>query len=456
LSKIALLVAATFFMEFLDATILNPALPLMARTMGVRAIDLNVGVSIYALTIAVFILPSGWLAERFGARRVFTSAIVIFTVSSLACAFANHPLAFDIARAFQGFGGAMMVPVGRVIVLRSTAKSDLMRAIALLTWPGLTAPLLGPPLGGYLAQAVSWRAIFLVNVPLGIVGAVLAWAWTPTLEPSPRRPFDALGFIFAGGALCCALIALDQLSGGGGPWVVLALCAAAALLSAAYIVHARSHAHPLISVRPFAYRTFRHGMQAGMLARVAISAVPFVLPLMFQLGMGYDPLRAGLTLTPLFLGNLGIKPLTTPILRRFGFRNVLVGNAVLQAAAMLGCATIDAATPPLALAVLLCVAGASRSMQFTALGTLPFADVPPEDMSVANTIFSVSFQAGLAFGIGLAAAAIKLGALVKPDPAIASFHFAFVALAFLMLIAAFGHWRLEPDAGAAVSRPRAA
>lgn len=454
MSRIALLVAATFFMEFLDATILTPALPLMARTMGVQPVDLSVGVSIYSLTIAVFILPSGWLAERFGARRVFTGAILLFTLSSVGCAFSTSALAFEVARAVQGVGGAMMVPVGRMVVLRTTAKTDLMRAVAILTWPGLTAPLIGPPLGGYLADAFSWRAIFFVNVPLGVVGAILAYLWTPRLEPFPAKPFDFVGFVLSGGALTAMLIALDRLSGGGGALSVVALALAAAVLSAAFARHVRRHPHPIVSARPFVYATFRSSMESGIVARIAISAVPFVLPLMFQVGLGYDPLHAGLALTPLFVGNIGIKPLTTPILRFAGFRRVLVVNALLQAATMLACAAIGAQTPAYALAILLCVSGASRSMHFTALATLPFADVPAEDMSAANLIFSVAFQASLAFGVGVGAAAIKLGAIVTPDPALASFRFAFVALAFLMLCSAIGHWRLAGDAGASVSGAR--
>jgi EmrB/QacA subfamily drug resistance transporter len=452
LSKLALLVAATFFMEFLDATILNTALPRMAASMGVTPVDLDIGVSIYSLTLAIFILPGAWLVDRFGARAVFTEAIVLFTLSSIACGLSNSTLAFDVARALQGVGGAFMVPVGRLVVLRTTAKTQLLQAVAVLTWPGLTAPLIGPTLGGFLAESYSWRAIFFVNAPLGLVGALLALAWTPRLEAQPPKPFDALGFLLGGGALAAALIGLDRFSNGGAAATVAGLALSAAILAALFIRHIRAAAHPLVNGRPFAHATFRSSMTGGSAARIAIGAVPFVLPLMFQLGLGYDGLRAGLSLTPLFVGNIGIKPFTSAILRFGGFRRVLIVNGLLQAATLLACARIGPETPPYAVAALLVVSGASRSMHYTSLGTLPFADIPPEDMSMANLIFSVAFQGGMAFGVGVGAAAIQLGALVAPSPPLAAFHLAFVALAILMLGAVASHWRLAPDAAAHISR----
>ena len=375
-------------------------------------------------------------------------------MSSIGCGFANSPFVFDIARAIQGVGGALMVPVGRLVVLRTTAKTDLMRAVAVLTWPGLTAPLIGPPLGGYLAEAISWRAIFFVNVPLGMIGALLALRWTPRLEPQPPKPFDALGFALAGGALAAALVGLDQLAAGAGWATVVALALASAALTAALVRHIPRTAHPIVDARPFKYATFRAVMFGGAAARVVLNAVPFVLPLMFQLGIGYDGIRAGLTLTPLFVGNIGIKPLTSAILRFGGFRRVLVVNGALQIATLLGCALIDRGTPTWAIAALLVVSGASRSMQFTALATLPFADVPPEEMSMANLIFSVVFQAAMAFGVGYGAVAIKLGATLAPAPPLAGFHIAFLALAALMLCALIDHSRLSPDAAAHVSGAR--
>ncbi len=445
---LALLVAATFFMEFLDATILTTALPKMAASMGVAPISLSVGVSIYSLAIAVFILPSAWLVDRLGPRVMLTGAIVVFTLSSALCGFSTAPWAFIAARGLQGFGGAFMVPVGRLVVLRTTPKNGILRATALLTWPALTAPLVGPPLGGFLTEALSWRAIFFVNVPLGVVGALLAWAWVPAIEPSPRKPFDALGFGLAGTALTAALLALDA-----DGVAALALAAVALAAGVAFLRHLNRAAHPIIDFGPLRHIAFRLTLTGGTAARMFISAVPFVLPLMFQLGLGFDAMRAGFTVTPLFVGNIGIKPFTTPILRAFGFRKVLVFNAVLQAATMFACAAIGRDSSPALVAALLIVSGASRSMHFTALGALPFADVEPQEMNMANLIFSASFQAGIAFGVGIAAALMKLGGLVTATP-LGPYRFTFLALGAMMLATMASHARLPRNAGDAVTRPR--
>ena len=387
MTRLALLVAATFFMEFLDATILTTALPKMAVSLHAAPIDLSVGVSIYALTLAIFILPSAWAVDRVGARVLFTSAIALFTLSSALCGLATAPWFFIAARALQGVGGAFMVPVGRLVVLRTTSKGDLLRATALLTWPGLTAPLLGPPLGGYLAEAISWRAIFFINLPLGLIGVALAMMWTSPLEGGEAKPFDVLGFALAAVALGAALIALDADATSA---LGLGLVAAAAAWG--FWRHTRRAAHPLVDFRLFRHPSFRLSLTGGSAARMFISSVPFVLPLMFQLGLGFDAARAGLTVTPLFVGNIGIKPFTTPILRRFGFRRVLIVNAALQAATLFACAAIDARSPAVLVAVLLCVSGASRSMHFTALGALPFAEVAADEMNMANLIYSAAFR----------------------------------------------------------------
>ncbi|MDE3177290.1 MAG: MFS transporter [Pseudomonadota bacterium] len=444
MTRLALLVAAAFFMEFLDATILTTALPKMAESFHARAVDLSVGVSIYALTLAVFILPSGWVVERYGARAVFTGAIALFTLSSVLCGLSTTPWLFFAARALQGVGGAFMVPVGRLVVLRTTAKSGLLRATALLTWPGLTAPLLGPPLGGWLAEEVTWRAIFFVNLPLGLVGALLAWAWTPRMSQSERRGFDGPGFALAGVALAAALLALDAQGA-----AALALAALALAAGGLYVGHARRAVHPIVDFAPFRHASFRLSLLGGTAARMLIGAVPFVLPLMFQLGFGFDATRAGLTVTPLFVGNIGVKPFTTPILRRFGFRRVLVVNAGLQAATLFACAGLRADTPWPLVALLLCLSGASRSMHFTALATLPFADVTPGEMGMANLIYSASFQGAFAFGVGAAAALMKLGAFVTSAP-LGPFRFTFAALGLAMLAVMANHARLARDAGAQV------
>jgi EmrB/QacA subfamily drug resistance transporter len=455
ISPVALLVGGAFFMELLDGSIINTALPQMALSFGVAAIDLNPGVSAYLLTVAVFILPSGWLAERFGARPVFTAALAVFTASSVLCAVCSSPAPFIAARMLQGVGGAMMVPVGRLVVLRTTAKPDLMRAIAVLTWPALTAPVLGPPLGGFIAEYLSWRWIFLLNVPLGVLGIALAWRLVPPGRDAVRRPFDAWGFVLGAAACLCLTLGLEQLAAADDSFVrAAALLVASAGLVAAFIRHMQRHPHPLVGLMPFQVPSFRVTLLGGSAMRVLISTMPFLLPLLFQLGFGLDPFRAGLLVLTLFAGNIGIKPLTTPILRRWSFRSVLVCNGLLQAACMAGCALLGPAVPDAVIVPLLVLAGASRSLQFTALNTLAFAEVPEAWLSTANTLFSLAFQFSVGMGVAVGAVALRAAGTTGAAP-LAAFHGAFAGIAALMAGASLFGLLIRPDAAAAVAGRKA-
>ena len=456
MNPLSLLVAGCFFMEYLDGTIIAPALPQMAASLGSTAVDLHVGISAYLLTVAVMILPGGWAAERFGARVVFASAIVIFTIASGLCALAWSPASLVAARVLQGVGGAMMVPVGRLVVLRGTEKAGLMRAIALLTWPGLTAPLIGPPLGGFIAEHFDWRYIFLINLPLGAIAFGLALWLAPRGASDVARRFDWTGFVLAGAACLCAELAMDMLGRERPALLAIGLLVVVGVASGVGAArHLRRSATPLIDPAPWRVPTFRMVMLVGTAMRGLISTLPFLLPLLFQLGFGYDPFHAGALVLALFLGNIGIKPATSFLLRRFGFRNVLVGNAALQAAAMLGLAVIGVRTSLVAILVLLAVAGASRSMQFTALGTLAFADVPQQRMAPANTWFSVAFQLGNGIGVGFGALLLQMaGGALGGGPNLAAFHVAFAGLGALMLVLAGAALTLDEDAGAGVSGHR--
>ena len=454
MSRLALLVAGAFFMEFLDGTIIVPALPYMAKSLGTNPVDLHVGITAYLLTVAVFILPGGWAADRYGARAVFTTAVGVFTLGSLLCGLADSTGAFVAARVLQGLGGAMMVPVGRLAVLRTTAKPDLLRAIALLTWPGLTAPLLGPPLGGFLAEHFTWRMIFWVNLPLGVLGMILALRLVPAAAGATRRPFDGVGFVLAAAWCLCATLALDLLGEGAGAWGAIVLLAAGAGAAGPLLWrHLRRHPHPLLDTAPFATPTFRATMLTGTFMRTLIGTLPFLLPLLFQLGYGRSAVEAGLLVLTLFAGNLGIKPLTTPILRRLGFRRVLVSNGLLQAAAMIGFALLPATAPLPVLLPLLVVAGASRSLQFTALNTLAFADVPQPAMGPANTWFSVAFQLSIGIGVAVGAVALRLASMAAgvEQPGLAQFHVALAVIALFMAGSAFAALGLARDAGAAIT-----
>jgi EmrB/QacA subfamily drug resistance transporter len=459
MTPLVLLVASTFFMEFLDGTIIVTALPSMAVSFDAEAVALHVGITAYLLTVAVFILPGGWASERFGARTVFTAAIATFTAGSALCGLAGSTEGFVAARVLQGLGGAMMVPVGRLVVLRTTEKADLMRAIALLTWPALSAPLLGPPLGGFIAQHFSWRWIFLINVPLGLAGIILAMRWTPALASTVRRRFDWLGFGLGAGLLVCLMRGLDLISDGDAAWPTITLMTAGTVICATLLWrHVVRDQHPLFDPAPFGVPTFRIVMTTGTSMRVLISTMPFLLPLMFQLGFGLDPFHAGLLVIALFAGNLGIKPLTSPILRRWGFRTVMVANALGQAATMIGCAMLPIGAPVWVIVAVLVASGASRSLQFTALNTLAFADVPQPAMSSANTLFSVAFQLGIGLGVAIGAVTLRgVGQMLGDATAstLPVFHGALAVLAALMALTAVAALKIERDAGAMVSGHRA-
>jgi len=461
-TAIALLVAGAFFMENLDGTVIVTALPQMAASFRVHPVDLSIGVSAYLLTLAVLIPASGWMVDRFGTRRVFASAILIFTGASVLCGLCHTLTAFTLARVLQGIGGAMMVPVGRLVVLRSARKHELITAIATITWPGLAAPVLGPPLGGFITTYASWHWIFFLNVPLGI----LAFVWTlrliPRAEPEGARPFDGLGFVLTGASCFALMYGLDLVSRGHSPWqwtTLFLLGAAAVGLAAAF--HAARQAHPLMDFRSLRIRSYSVTILGGSWFRMAISAVPFLLPLLFQVGFGLSPFASGLLVLSVFAGNLVMKPLTTPILRRFPFRATLLVNGSVNAALILGCAFLTPATPVAVIVALLFASGLTRSMQFTALNTLAFAEVPESWMSGANTLFNMVQQMGMAMGIALGAVALRLAALLRPGAgsgipgaiSLAHFHLAFLLIGAVALLEVFDVLGLDHRAGDGVRAP---
>jgi EmrB/QacA subfamily drug resistance transporter len=451
-AAIALLVAGAFFMENLDGTVVVTAMPQMAASFGVHPVDLHIGISAYILTLAVLIPASGWVADRLGPRRVFAGAIVIFTLASALCGLSTSLGGFTAARILQGVGGAMMVPVGRLVVLRNTAKADLMSAIATITWPGLAAPILGPPVGGFITTYASWHWIFFLNLPLGLVGLGFALRLIPAGWGTSVKPFDVLGFLLTGAACLGLMYGLDQISDGTNADVSAWLFILAALaLGALAVRHARRQAHPLVDLWALGVRSYAVTTYGGSLFRMAIGAVPFLLPLLFQIGFGLDPFRSGLLVLAVFAGNLGMKPMTSPVLRRFGFRTTMIGTGILNAVAILGCATFTPATPvPIILAVLF-ISGLLRSMQFTALNTLAFADVPEGRMSGANTLFNMAQQMAMGLGIALGAVALRVAAMLHPAASgpipLIDFHIAFAIVGGVALVAVLDSFWLAFDAG---------
>lgn len=457
-TAVALLIAGTFFMEVLDGSIITPAIPEIAAGFGVPPVDLNLAVSVYLMTVGVLIPASGWVAERFGPRRVFALAVIVFTVASGLCGLAQTLPTFLGARILQGIGGAMMVPVGRLMVLRATPKDELIHAIAWLTWPALLAPVLGPPLGGLISDQLSWHWIFWINLPLGAVALFLIFRILPNPPPKEMDPFDGTGFVLVGLSVGALLFAAESM---GQPHVnaveTAVVAAVGAGLAALAVRHLRRARAPMLRVDAMRIPTFSATVYGGAFFRMGVSAVPFLVPLMMQRAFHQSAFRAGLIVMAIFIGNVSIKPFTTPILRRFGFRTVLVVNGFLNAAAIGACATFTLDTPLLAIAALLLVGGMTRSMQFTALNTLAFADVEAERMPDANTVFSTATQLSRGVGIALGAIGWRLGDFLAPDEAqLLPFRIAFVVVAAVALLSVIDCWRLRPDSGAVVSRRKIA
>src|SRR6266478_3048011 len=416
---IALLVAGALFMEQLDGTVIATALPQMAQSFGVAAVDLNIGMSAYLLTVAVFIPASGWVTDRFGARTVFAAAIVTFTLASVLCAASGTLWQFTVARVLQGIGGAMMVPVG-----------------------------------GLIATYSSWHWIFLLNVPLGVAGLGLALILIPNSRGEGRGRFDWSGFALTGLASFSLMYGLEAIGRGRIDWLVAAPLLCVGLGAGAYAVrHALRAVHPLLDLAAFKVPSFAVTVSGGVLFRTAISAVPFLLPLMFQLAFGLSPLDSGLLLLAVFAGNLGMKPATTTVLGRFGFRPTLIWNGVLAMATIFACGLLTATTPTAVIVTVLFLNGLLRSMGFTTINALSFSDLDQARMSGANTLFSMLQQMGNALGVAGGAIMLRAATLTHPGDAevtAADFHFAFMAIGLVGLAGVWHFRRLAPDVGAAL------
>jgi EmrB/QacA subfamily drug resistance transporter len=457
---LALLVAGALFMENLDGTIVVTATQRMARSFRVPAADLNVTIAAYLLALGTFIPISGWVAGRFGARKTFATAIAVFTVSSAFCAAASSLDQLTAMRVVQGLGGAMMVPVGRLVVLRATSRSELINAIAYLTWPALAAPVIAPALGGALTTYASWRWIFVVNIPLGVAAFAVALRIVPEVRTTVPVSLDWVGFALTAGGLTALVGGLELITYGGTVLVVIAvsLCVGAVLLGWS-VFHLCRSAHPLLELGVFRIPTFRVTNLGGSCFRMAIGAVPFLLPLLFEEVFGWDPFEAGLIVVPIFVGNIGVKPFTTWLLRRFGFRTILVtaGSAV---AMTLGICAAFRPGFPLAITVgVLFASGVFRSIGFSAYNTIVFADVPADEIANANTLTSTIQQ--LSLGLGVAAGALALHAGAPIDRLLgaaargaAPFTVAFVLIALLALVAVVESARLPGHAGLVLTGPR--
>ncbi len=449
---LALLVAGTYFMEILDGTIIATAAAGIADDLGVRPVDINLAMTSYLITLAVGIPISGWLAERYGARRVFTAAIAIFTVASLLCALSPNLAFLCGARMLQGLGGALMVPVGRLVVLRDADRKEFLEAIAYLTWPALIAPVIAPALGGLLTTYASWHWIFLINVPLGIIAFMVALRVVPNIRAHKLPPPDWTGFILCGVSLAALVIVLELVGSVPAPWagVVLWLLLALGAGAGALWWFKRSR-HPLLDLRALGIRTFRVGNGGGALYRLVINAVPFLLPLMFMLGFGWNAFGAGLMTMAMFAGNVLIKPATSALIRRFGFQKVLLLSNAGGALVLGACALLGPATPLPVIAAVLFASGVLRSIGFSAYNTLQFADVPQARMAGANTLSSTIAQIATCLGVAVGALILRASeSLLGGAPPVTAYQWTFAVLGLLMLYPVVEAALLTRDAGEAV------
>jgi EmrB/QacA subfamily drug resistance transporter len=452
---IPLVVAFAFLMEQLDSTIVTTAIPDMADSLRVPPLQLNLAITSYILSLAVFIPVSGWIADRFGARRVFAAALLIFTAASALCGMANSLPVLVLTRVVQGFGGAMMTPVGRLILLRAFPRRELVTAMTYMSIPAIIGPTIGPLLGGALTTYANWRWIFYVNVPIGFVGILLALRYVEDVRLARPPRFDMAGFLLCGAGLSTLQFALENV---GHPVIprplVLVFGGIAIALLVGYWVYAKRHDDPALDLSLFSIRTFRVSTMAGGLSRIGVNAVPFMLPLMFQIGFGLSPVQSGSLTFVVSLGAMAVRPISLRLLRDFGFRTLLTANGVVCAGVIALFALTTAETPHWLVFLHVIAFGIVRSVQFMTTNTLTYADTPASKLSRSTSLGGVIQQLTVSFGVSIAAALLAVIAGPNRLPSVGDFHLAFLLVALITLVSAPGFLLLRTADAAHVSRYR--
>ncbi|WP_281970343.1 MULTISPECIES: DHA2 family efflux MFS transporter permease subunit [unclassified Polynucleobacter] len=446
------LVATTFFMETLDSTVIATALPMMALDFKVFAVDVGVGITAYLLTLAVMIPISGWLADRFGARRIFTLAIAIFTGASILCGISESLNFFIFSRVLQGVGGALMVPVGRIIVLKNTPKEEIIPAIGLITWPALIGPVVGPAIGGLFTTYASWHWIFFINVPIGIIGIILSLILIKGTDEVKKSPLDIKGFFLSGIALSSLIYSIELCRHiREDMQYILGFLVLGLVVGFLAIRHFRRAEHPMIDLSLLKIPTFESTLIAGNLFRIALHSTPFLMPLYLQLGLGIDPFQAGLIVMSIFIGNLAMKAVTTPILNKYGFKKVMTINGIAIIFSLMSCAFITASMPIVLVLIILFVNGLVRSMQFTSINTLGLADVPHHKMGSASSLASTGTQLSMALGIAVGSLALSLATMINQgnpnEPSIVDFRLSFLLVLVLPIWGLYRQRLMSHDAG---------
>jgi EmrB/QacA subfamily drug resistance transporter len=453
------LVAVAFFMESLDTTILNTAVPAISEALKVTPLSMKSVLASYTLSLAVFIPISGWMADRFGTRRVFASAIGLFTLGSFLCGISNNIHLLVACRILQGCGGAMMVPVGRLTLVRTFAKSELIQAMSFVAIPALVGPMLGPIAGGLIVGYLHWRFIFFVNIPIGLVGLLMVYLHLPDYREENTKPLDIVGLILFGSGIALLSYVLEifgehTLSTAE----ILGLLAVSVSLIGGYLFHAREIAYPLLRLSLFRIRTFTAAVSGGFFTRLGIGGVPFLLPLLYQVGLGFTPIQSGLLIMPQALASMSTKFLLPKILNRMGYRGVLVSNTVILGLLLLVFATIGPRTPVWVIVIQAFCYGAFTSLQYTSMNTLVYADVTEEETSSASSIASTMQQMSISFGVataGLATAFFVPRDHSNPVEMIHGVHKALIVLGVFTILSTVIFSKLKSSDGQNVSQQKA-
>ncbi len=456
-------VALAFFMQTLDTTILNTALPGMAHDLSENPLRMQSAVIAYMLTVALLIPASGWLADRFGTRTIFLWAIGLFSLGSLGCSLSPSLNVLVVARVVQGLGGALLAPVGRLTVLRVFPREQFLPVMSFIAIPGLVGPLIGPTLGGFLVQYVSWHWIFLINLPVGVAGVWASLRFMPQLRSDSPSTFDWSGFVLFSLGLMLSSLALQGLGEHMGSTALSVMCLVAGLCAiAAYWLHATRHPRPLFDPALFTIPTFRTGILGNMFARLGSGATPFLTPMFLQLGLGFSPSEAGVSMIPTVLGAMLTKTLATRLIQHLGYRRVLVGNTLLLGLMIASFATIDRTTSHLSLALHLACFGVVNSLQFTAMNAVTLGELDPRTASSGNSLLSVVQQLSMSLGVATSSLFLLLFAGVPIAQAAAgidlmpAFHDTYIAVGAMAALASFIFFQLRPEEGETVPAAEAA
>ncbi|HEU5096850.1 MAG TPA: MFS transporter [Reyranella sp.] len=453
------LVAVAFFMQSLDTTILNTAVPAIAEAMNVTPLDMKSVLASYTLSLAVFIPISGWMADRFGTRRVFASAIGLFTLGSLLCGLSVDITMLVACRVLQGMGGAMMVPVGRMTMVRAFPKSELIRAMSFVSIPSLIGPMLGPISGGLIVHYLHWSVVFFVNIPVGLAGLYLVYRFLPDFREANTHPIDIIGLILFGSGISLLSYVLEVFGENSlGAIEMAGLLVLSGTLLAGYGIKATHSPFPLLQLGLFRLRTFRAAVCGSFFSRLGLGGLPFLFPLLYQIGLGYSPVESGLLVMPQAMAAMGLKVIVPTILARLGYRNVLVGNTLILGVLIMLFATIDVGTPAWRIALQAFILGFFTSTQYTSMNTLVYADVNARQTSAASTIASTGQQMSISFGVASASliAALFVPVSLRSEPAalIHGVHQAFIILGLMTMASCVIFMTLKKNDGGAISGRR--